>query len=143
VKVPKGGFTLIELLVVIAIIGILTAVAIPFYQGHKIRAKLTEVENTMLILKSAVTTYHQERDSWPDCSNKNEVQNSLGVAVGAVSRVQEISVVNGTITIRIQSIDAMVDGESLILIPNLNGDGSISWRWDWSAGFPIHLRPRT
>jgi type IV pilus assembly protein PilA len=58
-KNTKSGFTLIELLVVIAIIGILAAVALPFYQGHVIMAKLSEVENTMSTVASSITGYYQ------------------------------------------------------------------------------------
>jgi type IV pilus assembly protein PilA len=127
---------------VIAIIGILAAVALPFYEGHKVRAKLTEVEHAMMVLKSAVTSYHQETDTWPNCPTINEVRNSLGVGIEALSRISGVSIVTGIITVTIQNIN-MVNGESLILRPTANVDGSIGWEWDWSAGFPVHLRPKS
>lgn len=139
----KKGFTLIELLIVIAIVGILTAIAIPYYEGYKIRAKLTEVENTMLVLKSAVSTYRQEKEIWPNCPTINEVRNSLGVGISSVQRVSSISIVNGVITATIQNIHPIVNGQSLTLTPVLNGDGSINWSWSWSTGFPVHLRPKS
>jgi len=138
----KSGFTLIELLIVIAIIGILAAVAIPFYQGHVIRARLTEVENTMATLKSAVTTYYQDTEGlWPDCTTLNEIRNSLGVGLGSITRISGVTIQGGVITATIQSIDPLVDGEFLTLTPIAN-NGSVGWTWGWSPSFPPHLRPK-
>ena len=142
-KNSTSGFTLIELLMVIAIIGILTAVAIPYYEGNKVRARLVEVENGMANVKTAVSAYHQDYESWPNCPTINEVRNSLGVGLNSVTRIRDISVINGVITATIQNINPMVDGQDLILNPILNGDGSCTWRWGWSPGFPIHMRPKS
>jgi type IV pilus assembly protein PilA len=144
-KHGNSGFTLIELLIVIGIIGILAAVAIPYLEGHKIRAKLTEVENAMANVKSAVSAFRQESETWPNCPTINEVRNSLGIGLGGVTRISEISVINGAITVIIQNIHPMVDGEALTLTPApaINGDGSFRWTWGWSLGYPIHLRPKS
>lgn len=145
-KNSNQGFTLIELLIVIAIIGILAAVAIPYYQGYMIRARLVEVEHTIAVVKSAVSGYYQDQGSWPNCGTKGEVTNSLGVSLGAVTRIGDISIgalIPGEITVTVDNIHPMVDNKTIKLTPDPNADGSVSWRWGWSPDFPVHLRPKT
>ncbi len=143
-KNTNSGFTLIELLIVIAIIGILAALAIPYYEGYAVRARLNEVENAMAVLKSGVSIYRQEREnSWPDCSSINDVRNSLGIGLANVRRIAGVSIMNGVITVTIRDISPLVDGKWLCLTPNSSTDGSIGWTWGWSPDFPPHLRPKT
>lgn len=141
----KSGFTLIELLVVIAIIGILAAVALPLYKGYTIMAKLSEVENAMSTVASGAMAFYQDENFWPDCPTINEVSNSLGVGLGAISRISAISVskANGMITATIQNIHPMVDNKTLTLTPSTRNDSSITWNWGSSADFPPQFRPKS
>jgi len=150
-KRGQKGFTLIELLIVIAIIGILAAIAIPMYRTQTIKARLTEVTNGMSNVASAAAAFHQEAvqggglDVWPNCGNKAAIQTTLGVALLALGRVQEMSIAQatGVITATVTAIDGVVNGSTLILSPSINAtDSSIFWAWDTTGTIREAYRPR-
>ena len=137
----EKGFTLIELLIVIAIIGILAAIAIPMYKTQTVKAKLTEVSNAMSNVASGVAAYIQEGNGWPTANDINNIGSSLGVSLGALTRVSGMDVTTGVITSTVQNIDTVINGSQLVLTPSSAADGSIIWSWS-SADMPSAYMPK-
>lgn len=126
------GFTLIELLIVIVIIGILAAIAIPMYKSHTTKARMTEVINAIGHIAQAVGVYQDEAGAavWPNCPDMAAIRSSLGIWLGSI-RISSARIDQATQTIEVtlNNIGTEVDGGTLLLTGNQNGDGSILWQW--------------
>lgn len=66
----QAGFTLIELMIVVTIVGILTAVAVPAYQGYVRQAHLDEAKPYILDIASKERSY-KVRNGTYCCSGGN------------------------------------------------------------------------
>jgi type IV pilus assembly protein PilE len=62
----KSGFTLIELMIVVAVIAVLTAIALPSYQGYVARGKRAEARAEVLKAEGWLERYFTENNRYSD-----------------------------------------------------------------------------
>jgi type IV pilus assembly protein PilA len=123
------GFSLLETMLVIALIGILASFAIPAYQDYLIRARVTEGMGLAMPAKLAVNEYYAHFKSLPTNPEALHYQSPE-----ATHHVASITVgQHGVIGI---SYTENAGNGSLILSPNIQKDGRITWCCDGGSLAP-------
>lgn len=69
-----NGFTLIEVLITLAILGILSAIAIPAYNGYITTAKMSEAENNLAGIRLAEEEYFLEKNEYFEGANTAAIE---------------------------------------------------------------------
>lgn len=134
----QKGFTLIELMIVVAIIGVLAAIAIPAYQYHSARAKISEaltqvspakilvseafMTNGISSVVAAATEYNAR------AAIERKTQYVANMQIGNDGVITVTLTTNGSV-----GLPSDVLGKTLVLTPNIGGAklsttiGSIDW----------------
>lgn len=61
----QRGFTMIEMIIVISIVLILSAIAIPKYMGHVLRAREAVLREDLYSMRQAIDQYTEDKDKAP------------------------------------------------------------------------------
>jgi len=59
------GFTLVEIMLVVAIVGILLAVAMPFYRGYREKMRVAQAVHDITAISTAVSNYWIDTRAYP------------------------------------------------------------------------------
>ncbi len=86
----KPGFSLVELMIVIVIVGILAAVGVPIYNGNVKKAKQSEADATLGMIRTQLRVYYAENASYP--------ANAVSGTADAVTDVSSLSFASGDLT---------------------------------------------
>ncbi|SMC19535.1 type IV pilus assembly protein PilA [Desulfacinum hydrothermale DSM 13146] len=133
------GFTLVELMIVVAIIGILAAVAVPFYQRYVAKSRLTSLVFPGLhSIETNISTYFSAKGTWPTLSVVNDLDSfdqDADTTCFDYSGLDAPSSNSFKFGITIDSSDAKcnglkrLDGMSLTLKAQ-DTDGKLSWTFE-------------
>lgn len=104
----QQGFSLIEIMVVIAIISILSAIAIPGYQGYMQKAAITDVLQTVLPYKNNIEICAFNKGSLTGCNAgsenipndiKGKYIKTIDVKSGIINFIADKSLANLSVTL--------------------------------------------
>lgn len=141
----QQGFTLIELMIVVAIIGIISAVAMPLYQGYVAKAQaagsLAEITSAKSILEQKITSGVDAGEAFALSGSSLAVLLEVGISKVSSNRClgYEVQVApDGT-----ASVTCTMNGNPHIMNETVTWSRSTSGKWTCSSSVNIEYKPKT
>ena len=124
-KNHSGGFTLLEVIIVVSIIGILASLALPAYESYSARAKTSEIILALSTCRTNISETVQSANFLP-FGGSWQCESQAGTAVSSFVQTIETSD-EGAVRVRIQNVNAVMDGQHIVLRPwpNLNRSATV------------------
>ncbi len=132
------GFTLVELMIVVAIIGILAAVAVPYYQRYIAKSRLTSlVWPGIHIIETNIGSYYSLNTTFPGSSEL------VQIAAEANTRYFGIAIAGTVLTFTINAAAATnplyaLNGQSLSATVLADTSGIVTG-WSYSGPLAVSL----
>lgn len=118
----QKGFSLIEVMVIIAIISILSAIAIPGFQGYMQKAAMTDVLQTILPYKNSIELCSLNYGNLAQC---NEGKENIPINITG-KHIKKIEVKSGVITL---NADKSLTGLIVTLTP-ISSSNNSPFKWN-------------
>ena len=123
----QQGFSLIELLIVVAIVGILAAVATPFYQNYTAQAAFSEVISATNAYKTTVDICIATNGVPAGCDANS---NGIPAAPAAIGNLASMTIDDGVITATASGsaanpVNGLI-GQTYVMTPTVN-NGLVNW----------------
>ncbi|TYT75078.1 type IV pilin protein [Desulfobotulus mexicanus] len=103
----EKGFTLIELMIVIAIIGILSAIALPQYNNHVLRAGRSDARTSLMEAAQQAERFFVRNNTYVNAFGSNEGDNTFPSAEGRYEIVYAGTATGFTLTATSQRNDPL------------------------------------